>query len=151
MTDIHASHPADCTCPECRPDPAAGDIVLAPVPPRHGGRGRAAPTPCLVLDITDEGGERRALLARGAPATGRPARRGDLYLTADDLRGAPALNGPHVFVVRRPTLVPLGRDEAAAGAGPGLRLLRRLYGTAHARLEALRGRSQHRNRAAAPA
>ena len=149
MTDIRTSHPADCACPACRPEPSPGDIVLARVPPRHGGCGRTVPTPVLVLEVRDEGGERRVLVAPGAPATGRPARRGDLYLTADDLRGAPALNGPYLFVVRRPTLVPLGRDEAAAGAGPGLRLLGRLYGTAHARLEALRGRSPRRNRAAA--
>ena len=92
MTDIHTSHPADCTCPACRPEPAAGDIVLVPVPPRHGGRGRAAPTPCLVIDVTDEGGERRALLARGAPATGRPAKRGDVYAARSRLsviRSAP--------------------------------------------------------------
>ena len=141
MTDIRTPHPADCACPECRPEPAAGDIVLAPVPPRHGGRGRAAPTPCLVLDITDEGGERRALLARGAPATGRPAKRGDVYAASADLGGASGLDRPHVFEASRPLPMSLGRVGSGAGARTTPVVLGRLGGRALGRLEALRRRS----------
>ena len=142
MTDIHAPHPADCTCPECRPEPAAGDIVLARVPPRHGGRDRAAPTPCLVLGVADEGGERRLRLAPGAPAAGQSTRRGDLYATAEDLRGA-SLGGPHVFAAARPVLLPLGRGAGGAG-GAAPTALGRLGGRALGRLEALRRRPAER-------
>ena len=141
MTDIHTSHPADCTCPACRPEPAAGDIVLVPVPPRHGGRGRAAPTPCLVIDVTDEGGERRALLARGAPATGRPAKRGDVYAASADLGGASGLDRPHVFEASRPLPMSLGRVGIGAGARTTPVVPGRLGGRGRGRLEALRRRS----------
>ena len=135
--DPHAPHPPGCACPECRPDLAPGEVVLVPIPPRHGARGRPEPTPCVVLDVEEAEGGRRALLARGAPARGRPARRGDLYATAADLRDA-GLGGPHLFVAGRPTVVPLGRE--GAGAGPRPVVLGPLGGSARDRLGALRRR-----------
>ena len=135
--DPNAPHPPGCACPECRPDLAPGDVVLASIPPRHGARGRLVPTPCVVLDIEEAEGGRRARLARGAPARGRPARRGDLYATAADLRDA-GLAGPHLFVAGRPTVVPLGREDADAGPRPVV--LGPLGGSARDRLGALRRR-----------
>ena len=135
--DPNAPHPPGCACPACRPDLAPGDVVLAAVAPRHGRRGRAEPTPCVVLDVEEAEGGRRALLARGAPARGRPARRGDLYATAADLCDA-GLTGPHLFVAGRPTVVPLGREGADAGPRPVV--LGPLGGSARDRLGALRRR-----------
>ena len=157
MLDVHAipePRPADhadgCACPACRPDPAPGpvpapapgDVVLAPVPPRHGApRGRPAPTPCLVLDVAEGEDGPRLVLAPGAPARGRPARRADLYAAADDLEAVPGLRGPHVFVATRPVVVPLGQDCGRVGAGVEVVILGRLGGGALRRLEALRRRA----------
>lgn len=121
--------------PERRPKPAAGDIVLAPVPPRHGGRGRAAPTLCLVLDVTDKGNERRALMARGMPATGRPAKRGDVYAGSADLRGAAGFDRLHVFEASRPIMVRLARVGIESDARTAPVVL--------GRLEALHRRTAH--------
>ena len=138
--DACALHPEGCTCPACAPTPVPGDVVLAPVPPRHGTRGRPAPTPCLVLDVegTDDGA-RRALLLPGAPATGRRAGRLDVYATAADLRDVRGLDRPHVFTAGRSLLVPLGRG-AGSGAATGPTTLGRLDGRARDRLGALRRR-----------
>ena len=156
MLDAHAipeprpaSRPDGCTCPACRldpapdpvPAPAPGDVVLAPVPPRHGTRGRPAPTPCLVLDVTQGEDGPRLVLAPGAPARGRPARRADLYAAANDLVGVRSLEVPHVFVGARPVVVPLGRDRGRAGAADRAAILGRLGGGALRRLEALRRRA----------
>ena len=152
MLDAHAipeprpaDHPEGCACPACRPGPAPapapGDVVLAPVPPRHGTRGRPAPAPCLVLDVARGEDGPRLVLAPGAPARGRPARRADLYAAADDLVAVPGLRGPHVFVATRPVVVPLGRDRGRAGAGTRVVILGRLCGGALRRLEALRRRA----------
>lgn len=149
MSHIRTPHPADCTCPACRPEPAAGDIVLVPVPPRHGGRGRAAPTPCLVIDVTDEGGERRVLVAPGAPATGRPAKRGDVYAASADLGGAAGLDRPHVFEVSRPLPISLGRVGIGTDARTTPEVLGRLGGRGRGRLEALRRRARGQVRSAA--
>ena len=152
MLDAHAipeprpaSHPDGCACPACRPEPAPGpvpapvpgDVVLAPVPPRHGARGRPAPTACLVLDVAQGEDGPRLVLAPGAPARGRPARRADLYAAAADLMAVPGLRGPHVFMATRPVVVPLGRHRGRAGAGDRVAILGRLGGGALGRLEAL--------------
>ena len=138
--DACALHPEGCTCPVCAPMPVPCDVVLAPVPPRRGTRGRPAPTPCLVLDVegTDDGA-RRALLLPDAPATGRRAGRLDVYATAADLRDVRGLDRPHVFAAGRPLLVPLGRG-AGSGAKAGPTTLGRLDGRAQDRLGALRRR-----------
>ena len=151
MSDIRTLHPARCTCPECRPEPAAGDVVLVPVPPRHGGRGRPAPTPCLVLDVMDEDGERQALLARGAPATGRPAKRGNIYAASADLGGAAGLDRPHVFEASRPMVVRLGQEGVDAGTATTPVVVGQLTGRARDRLEALRRRARGQVRSAASA
>ena len=158
MLDVHAipePRPADhadgCACPACRPDPAPGpvpapapgDVVLAPVPPRHGTRGRPVPTPCLVLDVTQGEGGPRLALAPGAPARGRPARRADLYAAADDLVAVPGLRGPHVFMAVRPIQVPLSRACGRVVAGDRVVILGRLGGGALRRLEALRRRAAY--------
>lgn len=110
-----APHPAGCDCPRCRPQPAPGDVVLAAIAPRHGRRGRAEPTPCLVAGVEEADGERRLRLLPGVPATGRPARRGDVFATAADLKGARSLHGPHLFLAGRAVIVPLGGAEGAGG------------------------------------
>ena len=166
MLDVHAipeprpaDHPEGCACPACRPDPvpgpvpapAPGDVVLAPVPPRHGTRGRPAPTPCLVIDVAESEDGPRLVLVPGAPARGRPARRADLYAAADDLVAVSGLRGPHVFIATRPVVVPLGRDRGCAGAGTRVVILGRLGGGALGRLEAPRPRgARDASRAAVP-
>ena len=139
--DPHVPHPQGCACPTCAsPGTVPGDVVLAPVPPRHGARGRPAPTPCLVLDVADGDGGPRALVAPGSPARGRRAGRDDLYATGLDLGGVRDLEGPHVFRGDRPLGVALGRDGTRPGVGPGVVILGRLGGTAGRKLEALRRR-----------
>ena len=139
--DPHVPHPQGCACPACAsPTPVPGDVVLAPVAPRHGGRGRSAPTSCLVLDVADGDGGPRALVAPVSPAGGRRAGRGDLYATGLDLGGVRDLRGPHVFRGDRPLGVALGRDGTRPGAGPGVVVLGRLRGEAGKKLEALRRR-----------
>ena len=138
-TDPRSPHPEGCTCPRCRPEPVPGDVVLARVPPRHGRRGRAEPTPCLVAGVEQADGERRLRLLPGAPATGRPARRGELFATTADLKGVRGLNAPHLFLAVRPVVVPLGgAEEAAGGAAPVI--LGSLGGAARSRLDAARRR-----------
>ena len=138
--DPRAPHPEGCTCPACAPTPVPGDVVMAPVPPRHSMRGRSAPTPCLVLDVEEtDDGARRALLLPGAPATGRRAGRLDVYATADDLRDVRGLDRPHVFTAGRSLIMPLGRG-AGSGAGARPTILGHLDGRARDRLGALRRR-----------
>ena len=132
--DPHIPHPEGCTCPRCRPEPAPGDVVLAAVTPRHGRRGRMEPTPCLVAGVEEADGERRLRLLPGAPATGRPARRGDVFATTADLQGVRGLNAPHLFLAGRPVVVPLGGEGADGGAGPVI--LGSLGGAARGRLDA---------------
>ena len=136
--DPCSPHPEGCTCPRCRPEPVPGDVVLVPVSPRHGRRGRAEPAPCLVADVEQADGERRLRLLPGAPATGRPARRGDVFATAADLEGVSGLDGPHLFLAARPVVVPLGCEGANGGAGPVI--LGSLGGAARGRLDAARRR-----------
>ena len=138
--DPRAPHREGCTCPACAPSPIPGDVVLVPVPPRHGARGRPTPTPCLVVDVEQADGGARLLVAPGAPATGRRAGRNDLYATGLDLGGVRDLRGPHVFRGDRPTGVALGRDSTRPGAGAGVVILGRLGGEAGKTLEALRRR-----------
>ena len=151
--DACALHPKGCTCPTCAPTPVPGDVVLAPVPPRHGTRGRPALTPCLILDVEEtDDGARRALLLPGAPATGRRAGRLDVYATAADLRDVRGLDRPHVFTAGRSLLVPLGRG-AGSGAGARPTILGHLDGRARDRLGALHRRlpTPHEARDGAPA
>ena len=137
--DPRSPHPAGCTCPRCRPEPVPGDVVLARVPPRHGLRGRAEPTPCLVAGVEEADGERRLRLLPGAPATGRPARRGDVFATIADLAGVRGVVGPHLFLAARAVVVPLGGGKRADGrAGPVI--LGSLGGAARSRLDAARRR-----------
>ena len=138
--DPRAPHREGCICPACAPSPVPGDVVLVPVPPRHGGRGRPTPTPCLVLDIEEVDGGAQLLVAPGAPATGRRTGRDDLYATGLDLGGVCGLEGPHVFRGDRPIGVALGRDGTRPGTGPGVVILRRLGGGAGRKLDALRRR-----------
>ena len=137
--DPHTPHREGCTCPRCRPEPVPGDVVLARVPPRHGWRGRMEPTPCLVAGVEQADGERRLRLLPGAPATGRPARRGDVFATTADLAGVHGLVGPHLFVATRPVVIPLGGGEGADG-GDGPVILGSLGGAARSRLDAARRR-----------
>ena len=137
--NVDAPHPTGCACPACAsPGPVPGDVVLASVPPRHGGRGRPTPTPCLVLDVADGDSGPRALVVPGVPATGRRARRDDLYATGLDLGGVRDLRGPHVFRGDRPLSVALGRDGTRPDAEAGVVILGRLGGAAGRKLEALR-------------
>ena len=137
--DAKVPHRAGCTCPACMASPAPGDVVLAPVPSRTG-RGRPRPAPCLVLDVEDVGEERWLRLLPGAPATGRPARRGDVYAAAADVRGEPGLGQPYVFVANRSFARALDRRPAGARRGADPVVLGRLSGRARSRLEALRRR-----------
>ena len=114
--DPRAPHHEGCNCPRCRPEPVPRDVVLVPVPPRHGARGRPTPTPCLVVDVEEADGERRLLVAPGAPATGRRAGRLDVYATADDLRAVRGLDRPHMFTAGRSLPVP---QNGGAGSGVG--------------------------------
>ena len=137
--DPRSPHPAGCTCPRCRPEPVPGGVVLAHVPPRHGRRGRAEPTPYLVAGVEQADGERRLRLLPGAPARGRPARRGDVFATAADLEGVRGLNAPHLFLAARPVIVPLGGGEGTDGGASPV-ILGSLGGAARARLDAVRRR-----------
>ena len=139
-TDPHIPHPEGCACPACVPSLIPGDVVLVPVPPCHGARGRPTPTPCLVVDVEEVDGGAQLLVPPGAPATGRRAGRGDLYATGLDLGGVRGLGGPHVFRGDRPLGVALGRDGTRPGAGAGVVILDRLGGEAGKTLEALRRR-----------
>ena len=94
-----------------------------------------------MIDVAESEDGPRLVLAPGAPARGRPARRADLYAAADDLVAVPGLRGPHVFVVTRPVVVPLGRDCGRAGAGTRVVILGRLGGGALRRLKTLRRRA----------
>ena len=137
--DPRSSHPAGCTCPRCRPEPVPGDVVLAAVALRHGRRGRMEPTPCLVAGVEQADGERRLRLLPGAPATGRPARRGDVFATAADLEGVRGVVGPHLFLAARAVVVSLGGGKRADG-GDGPVILGSLGGAARGRLDAARRR-----------
>ena len=133
--DPRAPHLKGCTCPRCRPEPVPGDVVLVPVAPRHGRRGRMEPTPCLVADVEQADGERRLRLLPGAPATGGPARRGDVFATTSDLEDVHGLVGPHPFAATRPVVIPLGGGDGADG-GDGPVILGSLGGAARSRLDA---------------
>ena len=137
--DPRSPHSAGCTCPQCRPEPVPGDVVLTPVAPRHGRRGRAEPTPCLVADVEEADGERRLRLLPGAPATGRPASRGDVFATAADLEGVSGMVGPHLFLAARAVVVPLGGGEGADGPAAPV-IFGSLGGAARSRLDAARRR-----------
>ena len=138
-----APHPEGCDCPWCRPEPAPGDVVLVPVAPHHGRRGRTEPAHCLVTDVEEADGERRLRLLPGAPATGRPARRGDVFATAADLEGVRGVSAPHLFLAARSAVVPLGGGEGANG-GAGPVILGSLGGAARSRLDAARRRPRAR-------
>ena len=140
IVDDHLTpHPEGCDCPQCRPEPIPGDVVLAAVAPRHGRRGRAEPTPCLVADVEQADGERRLRLLPGAPATGRPARRGDVFATAADPEGVYGRDGPHLFLAARSVVLPLGGGEGADGGAVPV-ILGSLGGAARGRLDAARRR-----------
>ena len=134
-----APHRAGCTCPACTASPAPGDVVLAPVQSRTG-RGRPRPAPCLVLGVERAGEERRLRLLPGAPATGRPAHRGDVYAAAADVRGEPGLGRPHIFVANRSFTRALDRGAEGAKRGADPMILGRLGGRARSRFKVLRRR-----------
>ena len=137
--DPRSPHPEGCTCARCRPGPALGDVVLVPVAPRHGRPGRAESAPCLVAGVEQADGERRLRLLPGVPATGRPARRSDVFATAADLEGVSGMVGPHLFLAARAVVVPLGGGEGTDGGAVPV-ILGSLGGAARGRLDAARRR-----------
>lgn len=138
--------------PHWAADLTAGHVLAFTIPTR--GRRRPDPEPHLVLGIVALDYEPAAVLAPGVPATGRRARREDVYATADDLAAVRGLHGPHQFLTARRLVVSLthhGLIEAAQDGTPLLGLLappalRRVH-RARARLDVERAMAQHRLRA----
>lgn len=95
-----------------------------------------------VVEVEEsDGGGRWLRLIPSAPATGRPARRGDLYAAVSDVEGEPGRARPHVFVASRLFVTTLDGTVSGGKGGAAPPVLGRLTGRARARLKALRRRS----------